>query len=92
MNGYIKTVVLKQKLCKCGHTNKNIYCGHTILKNILTWILHNTEASATNSEFIQNVQKERNLDTGKNLGMALDLDTILQTYSQHNGPMRTREG
>jgi hypothetical protein len=84
MNGHIKTVVLKQILCKCGHTNKNIYRGHAILKNILIWILHNTEASTTGSKFIQNVQKERNLDTGKNLGMALDLDTVLQTYSQHN--------
>jgi hypothetical protein len=42
MTGYIKTVVLMQKLCKCGDTNKNIYHGHTILKNILVWILHNT--------------------------------------------------
>lgn len=82
MNGQIKTVVLKQKLCKCGHTNKNI----------LIWILHNTEDSTTGSKFIQNMQKERNLNTGKNLGMALDLDTIFQTYSQHNGPMRCSGG
>jgi hypothetical protein len=58
MNGHIKTVVLKQKLCKCGHTNKNIYWDHTVLKNILIWMLHNTEASTTGSKFIQNVQKE----------------------------------
>lgn len=71
------------KLCKCGHT---------ISKNILIRILNKTEVSTTGSKFIQNMQKERNLNTGKNLGMALDVDTICQTYSQHNRPMRCRGG